>query len=131
MYYLYISFKGDYMNEKTLAIILQATVKNAVGVLQGVEAHQLKEFLILESKTKIKKSLATEQVKRTSLDGEVQINLTFIPGDEDKRLAMIAKVKDEIVKVQAETLQELQNALLLVNEGISNTVVFTEDDKEH
>ncbi|WP_229623861.1 hypothetical protein [Vibrio parahaemolyticus] len=119
------------MNEKTLAIILQATVKNAVGVLQGVEAHQLKEFLILESKTKIKKNLATEQVKRTSLDGEVQINLTFIPGDEDKRLAMIAKVKDEIVNVQAETLQELQNALLLVNEGISNTVVFTEDDKEH
>ncbi|WP_045592483.1 hypothetical protein [Vibrio vulnificus] len=119
------------MNEKTLAIILQATVKNAVGVLQGVEAHQLKEFLILESKTKIKKNLATEQVKRTNLDGEVQINLTFIPGDEDKRLAMIAKVKDEIVKVQAETLQELQNALLLVNEGISNTVVFTEDDKEH
>ncbi|WP_274929739.1 hypothetical protein [Vibrio metschnikovii] len=44
---------------------------------------------------------------------------------------MIAKVKDEIVKVQAETLQELQNALLLVNEGISNTVVFTEDGKEH
>lgn len=131
MYYLCISFKGDYMNEKTLAIILQATVKNAVGVLQGVEAHQLKEFLILESKTKIKKNLATEQVKRTSLDGEVQVNLTFIPGDEDKRLAMITKVKDEIVKVQAETLQELQNALLLVNEGISNTVVFTEDDKEH
>lgn len=44
---------------------------------------------------------------------------------------MIAKVKDEIVKVQVETLQELQNALLLVNEGISNTVVFTEDYKEH
>ncbi|MBC5852109.1 hypothetical protein [Vibrio metschnikovii] len=47
------------MNEKTLAITLKATVKNTVGFLQGVEAHQLKEFLILESKTKIKKNLAT------------------------------------------------------------------------
>ncbi len=59
MYYLRIGFKGDYMNEKTLAITLKATVKNTVGFLQGVEAHQLKEFLILESKTKIKKNLAT------------------------------------------------------------------------
>ncbi|KAA1254737.1 hypothetical protein F0M16_10750 [Vibrio cholerae] len=119
------------MNAKTLAIILQSTVKNAVGVLQGVEAHQLKEFLILASKTKIKKNLATDQVKRTSLDDEVQINLTFIPGDKDKHLAMIAKVKNEIVKVHAVTLQELQKALLLVNEGISTTLVFTEYDNEH
>lgn len=44
---------------------------------------------------------------------------------------MIAKVKSEIVKVQTETLQELQKALVLVNESINSTVVFTEDDKEH
>ncbi|KOY41460.1 hypothetical protein NDJ00_08355 [Vibrio parahaemolyticus] len=119
------------MNEKTLAIILQATVKNAVGVLQGAEAHQLNEFLILETKTKIKKNLADELIKRAELDGDVQISLTFIPGDEDKRLAMIAKIKSEIVKVQTETLQELQKALVLVNESINGAVVFTEDEKEH
>ncbi|EQM47982.1 hypothetical protein D051_0026 [Vibrio parahaemolyticus VPCR-2010] len=119
------------MNEKTLAIILQATVKNAVGVLQGAETHQLNEFLILETKTKIKKNLADELIKRTELDGDVQISLTFIPDDEDKRLAMIAKVKSEIVKVQTETLQELQKALVLVNESINGAVVFTEDKKEH